>query len=38
MTSPTHYYDMEGNEIELNTGKTYVALVPVDDWLDLVIE
>lgn len=38
MTSPTRYYDAEGNEITLNTGKTYVALVPVDDAPDLVIE
>lgn len=38
MTSPTRYYDLNGNEITLNTGKTYVALVPVDDWEDLVIE
>lgn len=38
MTSPTRYYDAEGNEITLNTGKTYVAFVPVDDWPDLVIE
>lgn len=38
MTSPTRYYDSVGNEITLNTGKTYVGLVPVDDWPDLVIE
>lgn len=38
MTSPTRYYDAEGNEIKLNTGKTYVALVPVDDWKELVVE
>lgn len=38
MTSPTRYYDAAGNEITINTGKTYVALVPVDDWPDLVIE
>lgn len=38
MTSPTRYYDEVGNEIKLNTGKTYVGLVPVDDWEDLVIE
>lgn len=38
MTSPTRYYDAEGNEITLNTGKTYVGLVPVDDWPDVVIE
>jgi len=34
----TCYYDAAGNEIKINTGKTYVGFVPVDDWLDLVIE
>lgn len=39
MTSPTRYYDaVTGEEIKLNTGKTYVGFVPVDDWLDLVVE
>ncbi len=38
MDSPTRYYDASGNEITLNTGKTYVGIVPVDDWDDLVIE
>lgn len=38
MTSPTRYYDSEGNEITLNTGKTYVALVPVDNWPELKID
>ncbi len=39
MNSPTRYYDNEsGEEITLNTGKTYIGFVPVDDWEDLVIE
>lgn len=38
MTSPTRYYDAAGNEIKINTGKTYVGLVPVDNWKELVIE
>lgn len=38
MTSPTRYYDAAGNEIKLNTGKTYVGFVPVDNWTDLTIE
>lgn len=39
MTSPTRYYEAStGEEIHLNTGKTYVGFVPVDDWLDLVVE
>lgn len=37
-TEPTRYYDASGNEIKINTGKTYVALVPDDDWSDLVIK
>ncbi|MCR5268014.1 MAG: DUF3048 domain-containing protein [Lachnospiraceae bacterium] len=36
--SPTKYYDMDGNEITLNTGRTYVALVPDDIWSNLEIE
>lgn len=38
MTSPTQYFDEAGNEIKLNTGKTYIALVPSDSWSDLVVE
>lgn len=38
MTSPTRYYDADGNEITINTGKTYVGFVPVDDWNNLVVE
>ncbi len=38
MTSPTRYYDTQGNEITLNTGKTYVALVPVDNWPEVKID
>lgn len=34
----TRYYDMEGNEITLNTGKTYVAFVPYDNWDELVLK
>ena len=37
-TSPTKYYDMDGNEITINTGKTYVALVPDDNWDELSIK
>lgn len=37
-TDQTRYYDAEGNEITINTGKTYVALVPHDDWSKLVIK
>ena len=32
----THYYNVHTDEeIVLNTGKTYVALVPADSWNDL---
>lgn len=36
--SPTKYYDMDGTEITLNTGRTYVALVPDDIWKNLEIK
>lgn len=38
MASPTHFYDAQGNDITLNTGKTYIALVPADRWDELVVE
>ncbi len=31
-TDVTRYYDFDGNEITLNTGKTYIALCPDDDF------
>ena len=37
-TDTTRYYDMDGNEITINTGKTYVGIVPSEDWSDLVIK
>ena len=37
-TEPTRYYDGMGNEIELNTGKTYVAFVADQRWDELVVE
>lgn len=37
-TDVTRYFDAEGNEITLNTGKTYVAFVPDDNWQDLIIK
>ena len=36
-TDLTRYYDNEGNEITINTGKTYIALVPDDSWSDFTI-
>ncbi len=37
-TDRTIYYDMEGNEITINTGKTYIAFVADEVWDQLVIE
>lgn len=37
-TDPTRYYDGLGNEITLNTGKTYVAFVADQRWEELVVE
>ena len=35
----TVYYDKKtGKEIELNTGKTYISLIPSDSWSSLVIK
>lgn len=36
--NPTKYYDMQGNEITINTGKTYIAIVPNDIWDDMEIQ
>ena len=36
--TPTRYFDKDGNEITLNTGKTYVALIPDDKWSGLSME
>lgn len=37
-TEPTRYYDGMGDEITINTGKTYVAFVADQRWDELVIE
>ena len=34
----TRYYDKNGDEIQLNTGKTYIALIPDDKWSGLVMK
>ncbi len=37
--APTIYLDKKtGEQIEMNTGKTYVALVPADSWDEVVIQ
>lgn len=38
MTSPTQYFDENGNELVLNVGKTYIALVPTTFWKDVEIK
>lgn len=37
-TNPSRYYDLEGNEITFNTGKTYIAIVSDTQWPDLVLQ
>jgi len=37
-TDVTKYYDATGAQISINTGKTYICLVPDDNWSDLVIK
>ncbi len=34
----TRYYDESGNEITINTGKTYIALIPDDAYSGLTVE
>ena len=38
LTSPTRYFDANGNDIVLNVGKTYIAIVPADAWKEVVVE
>lgn len=37
-TDITRYYDGTGQQITLNTGKTYIAIVPDDNWDELVMQ
>ncbi len=34
----TQYFDSQANELEINNGKTYIALVPADTWDQLGIQ
>lgn len=36
-TNVTQFFDSDGKEIQINTGKTYIALVPSDTWDDMVM-
>ena len=35
---PTRFFDENGDEISISTGKTYITLVPDDGWKDLSIK
>ena len=37
-TYPTKYYDENGDEIKINVGKTYVAIMPSDDFDEIKFE
>ncbi len=34
----TQFFDSQANELEINTGKTYIALVPADTWDQMTIQ
>ena len=38
LTSPTQYFDENGNELVLNVGKTYIALVPSEFWKNVEVK
>ncbi len=37
-TEITRYYDDNGDEIQINTGKTYIGLIPSDTWTSVSFE
>lgn len=37
-TDVTRYYDENGEELEINTGKTYISLIPSDTWDKVIFE
>ncbi|WP_026490472.1 DUF3048 domain-containing protein [Butyrivibrio sp. XBB1001] len=37
-TGVTKYFDESGNEIEINTGKTYISLIPADSWDSITLQ
>ncbi|WP_026653924.1 DUF3048 domain-containing protein [Butyrivibrio proteoclasticus] len=37
-TDVTRYYDENGEELQINTGKTYIALIPDDTWERIIFE
>ena len=38
MTGVTKYYDENGDELQINTGKTYISLIPSDTWDKVIFE
>ncbi len=37
-TGITKYYDDNGDELEINTGKTYISLIPEDSWGSITLQ
>ncbi len=37
-TDVTRFYDENGDELEINTGKTYIGLIPDDTWEKVIFE
>ena len=37
-TGVTKYYDENGEELQINTGKTYISLIPDDTWEKVIFE
>ncbi len=37
-TDVTRFYDENGEELQINTGKTYIALIPDDTWENIIFE
>ena len=37
-TDVTRFYDENGEELEINTGKTYIGLIPDDTWDKIIFE
>ena len=37
-TGVTKYYDDNGDELQINTGKTYISLIPEDSWANITLQ
>lgn len=38
LTGVTKFYDENGDELQINTGKTYISLIPEDSWSNVAFE